>query len=109
METSSEGGQDMGYILSGGYVVYNNINLAGKTYFAARVASAGSGGNIEVHLDSPSGTLLGTCTVPVTGDWQTWATETCSLSGASGTHNVYLVFTGSGGSYLFNLEWFAFN
>jgi uncharacterized protein (TIGR03790 family) len=109
LESSSEGGQDMGYILSGGYAVYNNINLAGKTYFAARVASAGSGGNIEVHLDSATGTLIGTCTVPVTGDWQTWATETCSLSGASGTHNVYLVFTGSGGNYLFNLEWFAFN
>ena len=109
LESSSEGGQDMAYILSGGYAAYNNINLASKTHFAARVASAGSGGNIEVHLDSPTGTLLGTCTVPVTGDWQTWATETCSLKGASGIHNVYLVFTGSGGNYLFNLEWFAFN
>lgn len=109
LESSSEGGQDMGYILSGGYAVYNNVNLASKTHFAARVASAGSGGNIEVHLDSPTGMQIGTCTVPVTGDWQTWATETCSLSGASGIHNVYLVFTGSGGNYLFNLEWFAFN
>ena len=31
----------------------------------------------------------------------------CSLSGASGYHNVYLVFTGGSG-YLFNLEWFNF-
>jgi uncharacterized protein (TIGR03790 family) len=109
LENSSEGGQDMGYILSGGYAVYNNINLAGKAHFSARTASAGSGGNIEVHLDSPTGKQIGTCTIPVTGDWQIWATETCSLSGASGIHNVYLVFNGDGGNYLFNLEWFAFN
>jgi arabinoxylan arabinofuranohydrolase len=71
-----------------------------------RVASAGSGGNVELHLDSATGAMLGSCTVPVTGDWQTWVTQTCPLSGASGVHDVYLVYTGSGG-YLFNVEWFA--
>jgi len=70
------------------------------------VASAGAGGNIEVHMDSPSGTLLGTSTVPVTGCWQTWTQTYTSLSGASGTHNLYLVFTGGGGN-LFNIQWFA--
>jgi uncharacterized protein (TIGR03790 family) len=116
LETSSEGGQDMGNITNGGYAVYNSINLAGKTHFAARIACAGPnnqypgvGGTINVHLDSPTGTLIGTCTVPVTGGWQTWATETCSLTGASGTHNVYLVFTGASGNFLFNVEWFDFN
>ena len=67
-------------------------------------------GNVEVHLDSATGTMLGSCTAPVTGDWQMWSTQTCPLSAATGTHDVYLVFTGGAdaGGYLFNLDWFAF-
>jgi hypothetical protein len=65
------------------------------------------GGNIAIHLDSPTGTLIGTATVTSTGSWSTWTTVSCNLSGASGYHNVYLVYTGSSG-YLFNIEWFDF-
>ncbi len=107
LESSSENAQDLGYIMSGDYVVYNSINLADMKSFEARVASAGSGGAIQVRLDSATGTLIGSCTVPVTGGWQTWTTTTCSLKGASGIHNVYLVFNGGAG-YLYNLEWFQF-
>jgi hypothetical protein len=108
-ETCSEGGLNVGYIENGDYAVYNGINFgAGVTSFQARVASGASGGNIEIRLDSPTGTLVGTCSVVGTGGWQTWATRTCSLSGATGTHNVYLKFTGGGG-YLFNVNWFQFN
>ena len=36
-----------------------------------RVASAGAGGTIEVRLDSPTGTLVGTtANITPTGDWQ---------------------------------------
>jgi hypothetical protein len=107
-ESCSESALDVGYISSGSYTYYKSINLAGMHSFTARVASAGSGGNIQIRLNSPTGTLIGTCPVPVTGDWETWQTATCNLTGASGTHTVYLVFTGGGG-YLFNLEWFGFN
>jgi len=44
--------------------------------------------------------------VPVTGDWQTWATVTCALAAASGVHDVYLVY-GGGDGFLFNVEWLA--
>ena len=83
------------------------MDLNGDATFEARVASAGTGGNIEICLDSPTGTVVGTCAVTVTGGWQTWTTVSCPLSGASGYHNVYLVFTGGSG-YLFNVEWFGF-
>jgi hypothetical protein len=71
------------------------------------VASATSGGNIEIRLDSITGPLIGTMQVGGTGGWQTYATNTCSVSGASGTHNIYLKFTGGSG-YLFNINWFQF-
>jgi hypothetical protein len=105
LEQSSEGAQDLGYITSGNYATYSSMNLTNMTSFTARVASAGSGGNIEIHLDSPTGSVIGTCAVAVNGDWQTWSNTTCGLTGASGIHDVYLVFTGGGG-FLFNIEWF---
>jgi hypothetical protein len=105
-ENCSEGGLDVGSIHDGAYTVYRNLNLTGATTLAARVASAGSGGTIEVHEDSANGTQVGTCNVASTGDFQKWATVTCPLSGANGAHDVYLVFAGTG-SVLFNVEWFA--
>ncbi|WP_027629645.1 carbohydrate-binding protein [Ruminiclostridium cellobioparum] len=107
-ETCSEGGQNLGYIENGDFAVYNNFNFgSGVSSFKARVASGASGGNIEIRLDSVNGTLVGTCPVTGTGGWQTWADAACNVSGASGTHNLYLKFTGGSG-YLFNLNWFKF-
>ncbi|MGB8451625.1 MAG: endo-1,4-beta-xylanase [Anaerocolumna sp.] len=107
-EICTEGGENVGYIENGDYVVYNNIDFgSGAASFQARVASATSGGNIEIRLDSITGTLTGTCPVAGTGDWQTWTDVMSSVSGASGKHNVYLKFTGESG-YLFNLNWFKF-
>ena len=105
-EPCSEGGEDLTGIYNGDYAVYGNVNLTGINSFVARVASANAGGNMEIHLDSPSGTLVGTCAVTNTGGGQTWNTVTCNVSGASGYHDVYLVFTGGGGD-LVNVSWFA--
>ena len=101
-------GYDIGSIGNGGYAVYRNMNFGnGAGSFQARAASANSGGTIEIHLDSLSGILAGTCAVSGTGGWQTWVTKTCTISGASGTHSVFLKITGSSG-YLLNLNWFKF-
>ncbi len=107
IENCIEGGQDITDIESGNWSAYNNISLNGANAFVARVASAGSGGNIEIHLDTPTGTLVGTCTVFGTGGNQTYVDAYCGISGASGTHTVYLVYTGGFGS-LFSVEFFGF-
>ncbi len=61
-ETCTEGGENVGYIENGDYVSYSNIDFGnGAAGFQARVASATSGGNIEIRLDSINGTLIGTC------------------------------------------------
>ena len=103
-----EGGLQVATISNGSYTEYNNLNLTGMTYFQARVASAASGGDIVIHLGSATGTVIGTCPVSYTGAWHDWVTVNCPLSAsATGTQNVYLVYTGGGG-YLFNVEWFDF-
>jgi hypothetical protein len=107
IEPCAEGGQDIGGIESGDWSAYNNVNLTGVNTFIARVASDGSGGNIEVHLDSPSGTLVGTCAISGTGGGQAYLNSYCNITGANGTHTVYLVYTGGAGS-LFNVQFFGF-
>jgi arabinoxylan arabinofuranohydrolase len=107
-EAASEGGRNVGYIDNNDYIKVKGVAFgAGATSFSARVASAASGGKIELRLGSTSGALVGTCTVAGTGGWQTWATVTCPVSGATGTQDLYLRFTGGSGS-LFNLNWWQF-
>jgi len=106
-EACAEGGQDIGSISNGSYTYYSGIAMAGLSSFNARVASAGAGGSIQIRLDSPTGTLIGTCSVPVTGGWQNWTTQTCGITSTTGTHTIYLVYAGGTGN-LFNVEWFSF-
>jgi hypothetical protein len=107
-ETCDEGGLNVGYIENGDYIAFSNIDFEnGAESFQARVASATSGGNIEIRLDSSTGTIIGTCPVAATGDWQAWTNASCSVGGISGIHDLYLVFTG-GSDYLFNINWFQF-
>jgi arabinoxylan arabinofuranohydrolase len=107
-EVCSEGGIDVDSIHNGDYIKIEGVNFgAGAASFLARVASATSGGNIELRLDGQTGTLVGTCSVTGTGGWQTWATRTCTVTGATGIHDLYLRFTGGSG-LLFNFNWWKF-
>lgn len=107
--TCDEGTEAVGYTENGDYAVYKSIDFdSGAAGFNARVSSATSGGNIELRLDSSTGPLIGTCAVPATGDWQTFIDAACNVSGVSGIHDLYLVFTGDSG-YLINVNWFKFS
>ena len=108
VEDCSEGGRDVTSIENNDSIKVESVNfLTGAISFSARVASAGAGGSIELHLDSATGSLLGTCAVPATGGAQKWQTVTCTVSGATGTKDLFLVFKGGSGS-LFNLDSWQF-
>nr|WP_239093948.1 family 43 glycosylhydrolase [Micromonospora andamanensis] len=107
-EPSSEGGMNVGWIENGDYIKVKGVAFGtGATTFSARVASATSGGRIEVRLDSASGPVVGTCTVAGTGGWQNWTTTSCGVTGATGTRDLYLRFAGGSGN-LFNVNWWQF-
>ncbi|TQL02699.1 family 43 glycosylhydrolase [Cellulomonas sp. SLBN-39] len=102
-ERATEGGLNLAFIGNGDWVRVKGVGFgAGAAAFSARVASAGAGGRIEVRLDSATGPVVGTCTVPGTGGWQAWTTVTCPVSGASGTRDLVLRFAGGSGE-LFNV------
>jgi hypothetical protein len=107
--TCSDGGIEVDSIHNGDYIKVKGVNFgSGAKSFIARVSSATSGGNIELHLDSLKGTIAGTCSIAGTGSWKTWATDSCNVTGADGIHDLYLKFTGSGSGQLFNFNWWKF-
>ncbi|CVL11515.1 probable endo-1,4-beta-xylanase [Fusarium proliferatum] len=110
-EVCSEGGLNVAFINNGDYIKVKGVDFGstGAKTFSARVASNSSGGKIELRLGSKTGKLVGTCTVTTTGNWQTYKTVDCPVSGATGTSDLFLVFTGTGSDYLFNFNWWQFS
>jgi arabinoxylan arabinofuranohydrolase len=107
-ETCSEGGIDVTSIENGDYIKIKGVDFgAGATSLELRVASTSSNSKIEVRLDTQTGKLVGTCAIASTGGTQTWATQTCAISGASAVHDLFFVFTGGSGSLL-NFNWWKF-
>ncbi len=82
----------LGNMLSGDNVTLPSQNFDGKTSIRVRVASALSGGSIEVRLDSSHGPLVATVPVPNTGGWDQWKVVEAPLHNASGNHPLNLSF-----------------
>jgi arabinoxylan arabinofuranohydrolase len=80
----------------------------GTAKFLASVAATAAGGAIEVRLDSLTGDMLGTLKINPTGAMHTWETQSTSVSGARGIHDLYLKFTGEGTGALMNVDWWQF-
>jgi hypothetical protein len=103
------GGLDVTNIHNDDYIKVKGLNFgSGASSLDVRVASATAGGSIELHLDSLTGPLIGSCTIQGTGGAQTWTTKTCSITGASGTRDLFFKFVGSGTGPLFNFNWWKF-
>lgn len=103
-EVCNEGGMNLTQLDNGDFIKLKEVDFgAGATALEIRVAS-GSAGAFELHLNSLDGTLIGTCAVAATGGAQTWATQSCDVTGAEGKHDLFLRFTGGG----FKFDWWKF-
>ncbi|KRF09950.1 hypothetical protein ASG93_19180 [Paenibacillus sp. Soil787] len=93
----------------GDWVVYKKLDLgSGYGYLTANVGvpASNAGKTAEIRLDSPTGTLAGTLTLQSTGNYSSFLQQTVALTGASGVHDVYIVF--KGGSAIGSFDWFRF-
>lgn len=94
-------GSNVSYYEVGDYTVHRDVNFSGATSLNMRVSSGnGSGGGlVEVRLDSPTGTLLGSTTVTNTGGWGSYVDKNVPFTTtASGVHALVVrAATGSGG------------
>jgi len=100
--TDTGGGQNVGYIDTGDWMAYYNVNFptSGTYNIEYRVASLNGGGTLSADLNAGS-TVLGTRTIPSTGGWQNWTTVSHTVNVNAGTYN-FGVFAQTGG---WNLNW----
>lgn len=89
-------------------VRFANINLADSSTVTIRVASAGSGGLLELHSADPEGPLLASFEVTPTGGWEKWVEKTAPLN-QKPRGDVIVVFKNPGKGGLMNLDWVQFN
>jgi glucose/arabinose dehydrogenase/type 1 glutamine amidotransferase len=109
-KTAAEGGKTVGEIHNGDWIEFDPYKLNDATSFSARVSSGGAGGTLQFRTGSPTGAIIGSATVPVTGSWETFTTVTGTISGApAGTTSLYLTFAGSTTAALFDMDSFTFN
>jgi len=116
LTTDTDGGYDVGYASDGNYAVYKNVDFSSVTSVTARLACqqnpGNCGGTLEFRLDTNTGLLVASVPIPSTGGFQTWQTTApVTVSGASGVHDLYVVFRApaSGTTALGNVNWFKFN
>jgi carbohydrate binding protein with CBM6 domain len=115
-DTSPSGvdGNQAAQLANGDWLEFKNVNFGtGSSQFHARVASGAAGGVsglVEVVLDSPTNTAVGTFAIANTGGWTSWETVPANMSEVTGTHNVYLEFvSGASGSPPYvSLHYFSF-
>lgn len=105
-EDCSEGGQNIGYIENGDYLVYRNVDFGdGAQSFTARLAGDTAG--IELYLDSLSNSPVASLKFNGTSGWQDWQDITFGIKKISKKHTLYIKFTGGEG-YLLNVNNFVF-
>ena len=105
----ASGGKGIGATDHGHTIRYANLNLADSSSVTLRFASAGAGGKVELRSGSPTGELLATVDVPVTGKWDEWKESTVPLATKPARGDVHIVFVNPGKSGLMNLDWIQFN
>ncbi len=101
-EACSEGGLNVGSVQTGDSVTYHVNVLESGTYLVEyRVASA-TGGQITLKKGN---IVLGQVAVPVTGQWQDWATVSHQVNLPAGIQDLTLFV--SQGAY--NINWLRFS
>lgn len=103
-EPCSEGGENLGWIDTGDWMVWD-INLPANADYNVeyRVASPNSGGMIQLEMAGGS-PVYGTIGVPNTGGWQSWTTISHCVNLTAGAQQI-AIYVPAGG---WNINWLRF-
>ncbi len=100
--TDTDGGQNVGFLASGDWLLYKvNVAASAKYDLKFRTASETTAGVVEILVDN---VLVKSQTFTVSGGWQKWQTIPTTLDLSAGIHEIKLLIkTGD-----FNINWMEF-
>jgi hypothetical protein len=107
------GGQKLGSIANGDQALYRNVDFGSNpahTFILRQASGAASGvsGLVEVRLDSPTATPVGSVAVGNTGGWDNFRDVPGALGSVTGKHDVYLTFKSGQPSDFMDLDRLTF-
>ncbi|MBD1390995.1 carbohydrate-binding protein [Neiella sp. HB171785] len=110
VEPVANGTEQIGYINSGDYLRYDNIDFGdgGELRLTVRAASNGVGGTILLYQGSMDTTPIAQVEVSDTGGWDQWQSFVSQATSKQGQHDLYVKFTGQQG-FLMNYNWLEFS
>jgi endonuclease/exonuclease/phosphatase family metal-dependent hydrolase len=95
IESSSEGGSDIGWTAAGEWLNYTvSVGSSGSYTAQLRVASP-NGGSLHIGFNGPS-SVWSAVSVPSTGDWQSWTTVNVPVTLGAGQQKMTLMLDSSG-------------
>ena len=98
----------VGQISNGDWTSYPALDFGRNNdpfTFRVRVLAPKEGGAIVLRVNSSTGVVVGTITVPATGGWDTFQTLSTTLNKIRGIQTIYLCYTGGVGD-LMKVNWF---
>ncbi len=99
--TPGTSGKNLGYIENGDYTEYNvNVESNGEYTFEFYASSSGKGGQVEIIEE---GILVGSISLPVTGQWHDYKKYSLKVSLTTGEKTLKLMYRGGAG-FLFNID-----
>jgi hypothetical protein len=105
-EDLASGGQNIGFITNGSWAMYRKVDFGDGAKSFTGVIS-GNPCTMELYLDSIAGTPVATAAFAGTSGFTDYQTISFNIPKISGTHNLYIKFTGGEG-YLMNADSFIF-
>lgn len=103
------GGFEIQNLTNNSYLNFPNVkDLKVNPTINFSVSTESKNVTIEVHADSPTGALLGTCVMPKTGSFANYKTVACTLKNTAEIANLYFVIKGGKGD-LVHMDSFNFS
>jgi len=85
----------IGRLQNNDVLIYDNIDLSDVDELTLQIAQSDSGDQAQLRLDSANGPIVDTINLPSNTDLVR-SSAAMDLSSVSGTHTLFLIFTGSG-------------
>ncbi|MDE7093409.1 MAG: carbohydrate-binding protein, partial [Oscillospiraceae bacterium] len=105
--SDTSGNQNIGFIENGDYAMYKRLDFEDGAK-AVTMRISGNTAGIELYLDSLENSPVANIAFEGTGGFSQWQDRTFNIPEITGTHDLYIKFTGGEG-YLINLNWFSFS
>jgi len=88
-------------VTAGGYLFFDNVDFSDNGVGSVNLrVKAQAATTIELHADTQTGPLVGTCAIAAA---TAWATQSCMLTQTTGVHTLYVNFAGAA-----HLNWMQF-